>query len=99
MSERRGWIVYTTHETSSWLEDDDRVIVVDSAAPAAHVLEGMDAVIWRLLDLSYDHRRLVDLLQRFSDITQSEAERELHATLDRLTELGVLVRTAEVDHG
>jgi len=99
MRERRGRIVYTAPETSSWLTDNDHVIVVDTAASAAHVLEGLDAVIWSLLDLSYDHRRLVDLVQRCSDLTQIEAERELRATLDRFTELGLLARTVEAEHG
>jgi hypothetical protein len=99
MSESRGCTVYTSRDTSSWVADDDRVIVVDSAVPVAHVLDGMDAVIWHLLGLSYDHRRLVDFLRGFSGLTWSEADLALRTTLDRLTDRGVLDRTAEVDHG
>ncbi len=93
---RRGRSVYTTGEAIRWVVDDDRVIVIDDAGPAAHVLQGQEALIWRLLTLSPRYRKVTGFLSEAADITEPEAERQLRAALDRWTRLGVCSWAMEV---
>ena len=93
---RRGQSVYTTGEAIRWVVDDDRVIVVDDARPAAHVLQSQEALIWRLLTLTPRYRKLVGFLSEAADVTEPEAERQLRAALDRWTRLGVCSCATEV---
>ena len=86
---RRGWSVYTVGETVRWVVDDDRVIVVDGAVPAAHVLQGREALIWRVLTSSRDFRKLAEFLEVAADLTEPAAEQELRAVLGRWTQLGI----------
>jgi hypothetical protein len=93
---RRERSVYTTGETIRWVVDDDRVIVVDDAGPAAFVLQGQEALIWRLVTLTQRYRKLVEFLSGAADIIEPEAERQLRAALERWTRLGVCSCATEV---
>jgi hypothetical protein len=88
---RRGWSVYTVGETVRWVVDDDRVIVVViGAVPAAHVLQGREALIWSVLTSSRDLRKLAEFLEMAADLTEPAAEQELRAVLGRWTQLGIV---------
>ncbi len=91
--------VYTLGDTVRWVVDDDRVIVVDDAEPAAHVLQGREALIWRVLTLSDGSRKLLRFLSEAADLTGADAEQELHAVLGRWAQLGILSRVREADSG
>jgi hypothetical protein len=91
--------VYTLGDAIRWVVDDDRVIVVDDTAPAAYVLHGREALIWRILTLSPNYRKLAGFLAAATDLTGPDAERVLHAVFERWTQLGVLSRITEADSG
>ena len=95
----RAWSVYTVGEAVRWAVDDDRVIVVNDAVPAAHVMQGPEAMIWSVLTFSRSHRRLVEFLAEAADLTESAAEHELRAVLGRWTRLGLLSCAAGADDG
>lgn len=95
MSRREGVAhgsVYTISDATRWAVDDDRVIVVDERAPAACVLTGREALIWRVLTLPQGGRKLAGFLREAAGLSESDAEQELHAVLDRWTRLGILSR-------
>lgn len=96
---RRERSVYTVGESVRWVVDDDRVIVVDDVVPAAHVLRGREAMIWRVLTLSHGYRRLAEFLSAAEDLTGPDAERELRAVLERWRRLGLLARVTEAGSG
>lgn len=87
--------VYTLGDAIRWVVDADRVIVVDDAAHAAHVLQGREALIWRVLTSSGGYRKLLRFLNAAADHTGPDAEQELHAVLGRWAQLGMV----SVRHG
>jgi hypothetical protein len=87
---REGWSVYSVGDAIRWVVDDDRVIVVDGAVPAAHVLTGQDAVLWRVMTASGGPRKLAGFLQLAQDLTEPAAEAQLRAALGRWAQLGIV---------
>lgn len=96
---RCEWSVYTLGDAIRWVVDDDRVIVVDDAEPAAYVLQGREALIWRVLTLYGGYRKLLEFLNEAADLTGPDAEQELHAALGRWAQLGILSCATEADSG
>lgn len=87
---RGAWSIYSVGETIRWAVDDDRVIVVDGAVPAAHVLTGREALMWRVLTTCRDSRKLVDFLKVAEDLTEPAAQDRLRAVLRRWLQLGIV---------
>jgi hypothetical protein len=73
-----------------WVDDDDRVIVVNEKTYDAYILGGIEAVIWRGLGRSCDFSRLVDLLTALGDRSRLSAELELGRVLAHWNDLGLL---------
>ena len=70
------------------VDSGDRVVAMDLAAddPRPQVLEGVAAVIWRLLDEPRTEQQLVDaLVDTYEDVTAEQVRGDVRTFLEQLT--------------
>ena len=79
-------------------DSGDRVVALDLAArdPRPQVLEGVAAIIWRLLALPKTEQELVaDLVEAYADADPHLIARDVRAFLEQLAAGNLAVTTAE----
>ena len=79
-------------------DSGDRVVVLDLAAldPRPQILEGVAAVIWRLLDGPRTEPELVaELVEAYADADPDLIARDVRAFLEQLVASNLAVTTAE----
>ncbi len=98
MSGEAGAIIFACPESIRWLEDADRVIVVDEREGETHILRGAEAAVWGWLALAYSYPKLVRLLAALLGLPTADAERRLAAILQGWRAAGLL-QMLEPPHG
>lgn len=82
-------------DEASHVDSGDRVVVVDLSAhePRPQVLEGVAAVIWRLLEEPRTEEELVsDLLETYADAEADQVRADVDAFLEQLAGARLAVR-------
>jgi hypothetical protein len=70
-------IVYHPSSKLRWINDHERIIIVDERSESSYELEGLQAAIWDWLTFSPSHRQLVSYLVALSALPEDEAESTL----------------------
>ena len=98
MSGEAGAVVFACPESMRWVEDADRVIVVDEREGETHILRGVEAAVWGWLTLAYPYPKLVQLLAALLVLSSADAEQRLVAILQDWRAAGLL-QMLEPPHG
>lgn len=77
MNRYKHSIVYYPSSKLRWINDLDRIIIVDERSGLSHELEGLQAAIWDWLTFSPSHLQLVSYLAALSALPEDEAESTL----------------------
>jgi len=98
VSGEAGAVVFSCPESVRWVEDADRVIVVDKREGETHMLRGAEAAVWGWLTLAYPYPKLVRLLAALLARSTADAEQRLAAILQDWCAAGLL-QMLEPPHG
>ena len=81
MNRNKHPFVYHPSSNLRWINDHDRIIIVDERSGSSYKLAGLQAVIWDWLTFSPSHRQLVSYLVALSALPEDEAESTLLKTI------------------
>jgi len=98
LSGEAGAVVFSCPEAVRWVEDADRVLVVDDRSGETHTLRGAEAAVWGWLTLAYPYPKLVRLLAALLVLSSADAEQRLVAILQDWRAAGLL-QMLEPPHG
>ncbi len=74
-----------------WTRSGEQIYLVDSARAASWTLRGRETIIWELLTLGYDLRRLSALLSELWAVPAGQANAILLEALRAWRDAGILV--------
>jgi hypothetical protein len=75
---------------------DDRAFLLDDRGVEMIVLNPVGTMVWDALDESRDASTIAaSLIDRFTDVSLDELERDVQAFLEELSEAGLVVAIAE----
>ncbi len=81
---------YDCSSAITWVKDATQVIVVQGKGERCWSLQGVDAVIWDLLNLKYDFVRMVDFLATLLEGSRENAAATLMATMQHWEREGIV---------
>lgn len=82
-----------------WVQDIDRVIVVDDLTGRGYEFRGVGAVVWSWLPLAYSNAKLAQFLAPLLDAPMPEAAARLREMLEGWRAQGLLMISADGSNG
>ena len=96
---RSSTLAYDCAPNVTWVKDANQVIVVQGRGARCWSLQGVEAVIWDLLTLSYGFARMVDFLAVLSEGSRENAATTLLTTMRRWEEEGIVTANGRGQDG
>jgi hypothetical protein len=82
--------VYHCSPAIVWVQDADRVLLIDRDTGQSWVLRDVEAAIWDWLRGGYTHDKIVQMLSLTFSGSVEEAERALHDVLESWRDAGIV---------
>ena len=99
MNRYKETIVYHPSSKLRWINDQDRIIIVDERSGLSHELDGLQAAIWDWLTFSPSHLQLVSYLVALSALPEDEAESMLKKIIEDWHQDNLLIMEEVINVG